>query len=65
MVLMNIFAGQQWRCRHRRGHGGGGEGETNGEGSMKIYTLLYEGQGSPECCSPWGRKESDATEQLN
>ena len=54
MVLMNIFAGQQWRCRHRRGHGGGGEGETNGEGSMKIYILLYEGQGSPECCSPWG-----------
>ena len=22
-------------------------------------------QGSLECCSPWGRKESDATEQLN
>ena len=24
-----------------------------------------EGQGSLACCSPWGRKESDATEQLN
>ena len=24
-----------------------------------------EGQGSLECCSPWGRKESDTTEQLN
>ena len=24
-----------------------------------------EGQGSLECCSPWGHKESDATEQLN
>ena len=24
-----------------------------------------EGQGSPVCCSPWGRKESDTTEQLN
>ena len=23
------------------------------------------GQGSLECCSPWGRKESDMTEQLN
>ena len=23
-----------------------------------------EGQGSLECCSPWGRKESDTTEQL-
>ena len=24
-----------------------------------------EGQGSLECCSPWGRKESDTTELLN
>ena len=24
-----------------------------------------EGQGSLVCCSPWGRKESDTTEQLN
>ena len=24
-----------------------------------------EGQGSPTCCSPWGRKESERTEQLN
>ena len=24
-----------------------------------------EGQGSLECCSPWGGKESDTTEQLN
>ena len=24
-----------------------------------------EGQGSPACCSPWGCKESDTTEQLN
>ena len=24
-----------------------------------------EGQGSLTCCSPWGRKESDMTEQLN
>ena len=23
------------------------------------------GQGSLECCSPWGQKESDTTEQLN
>ena len=23
-----------------------------------------EGQGSLECCSPWGHKESDTTEQL-
>ena len=24
-----------------------------------------DGQGSLLCCSPWGRKESDTTEQLN
>ena len=24
-----------------------------------------EGQGSMACCSPWGHKESDRTEQLN
>ena len=24
-----------------------------------------DGQGSLEYCSPWGHKESDATEQLN
>ena len=24
-----------------------------------------EGQGSLECCSPWGRKELDMTERLN
>ena len=24
-----------------------------------------EGQGSPVCCSPWGHKESDTTEQLD
>ena len=24
-----------------------------------------DGQGNLMCCSPWGRKESDTTEQLN
>ena len=24
-----------------------------------------DGQGTLVCCSPWGRKESDTTEQLN
>ena len=24
-----------------------------------------DGQGSLECCNPWGRKESDMTEWLN
>ena len=26
---------------------------------------IGDGQGSLACCSPWGRKESEATEQLN
>ena len=26
---------------------------------------LGNGEGSLVCCSPWGRKESDMTEQLN
>ena len=28
-------------------------------------TLGGDGQESLACCSPWGRKESDMTEQLN
>ena len=31
-------------------------GQTSGDG---------EGQGSLACCSPWGRKESNTTGQLN
>ena len=44
MVLMNLFAGQQWRCRHGEQtcrHRGEAEGETNGERSMEIYKLPY------------------------
>ena len=26
---------------------------------------VSDGQGSQACCSPWGNKESDTTEQLN
>ena len=26
---------------------------------------VVDGQGALVCCSPWGRKESDMTEQLN
>ena len=29
------------------------------------HALGDEGQGSLECCSPWGRKELDMTYQLN
>ena len=42
MVLMNLFAWQQWRHREwTYGPGaGGGEGGTNGESSRETYTLL-------------------------
>ena len=33
---------------------------------MSLLTLgVGDGQGGLVCCSPWGRKESDTTEQLN
>ena len=47
MVLMNLFAGQEWRFRHREqtyGHGGRGEeGESgmSGQRSMEAYILPY------------------------
>ena len=43
-LLMNLFAGQQWRRRHREqtvDTAGEGEGGTNGETSMETYTLPY------------------------
>ena len=33
--------------------------------SLSKLTGVGEGQGSLECCSPWGHKESDMTEWLN
>ena len=31
----------------------------------KLWELVMDGEGGLECCSPWGRKGSDTTEQLN
>ena len=46
MVLKNLFAGQQWRNRHRAqtyGHGErGGEGEIYGERNMETYITIYK-----------------------
>ena len=33
--------------------------------SLSKFWDIAEGQGSLTCCSPWGCKESDMTEQLN
>ena len=29
---------------------------------FELALGVAEGQGTPACCSPWGRKESDTTE---
>ena len=38
--------------------------QLNGHESEQALGV-GEGQGSQACYSPWGRKESDMTEQLN
>ena len=41
MVQMDIFAGQEQRCRHREGtcgHRGGGAGGMNWESSSDVHT---------------------------
>ena len=44
MVLKNLFAGQQWRNRHREqtyAHGESeGEGEMYGKSNMVTYTTI-------------------------
>ena len=44
-VLINLFAGQQWRNTHREqtyGHGGGeeGQGEMDGKSNMETYNFM-------------------------
>ena len=43
------------------------DGITNSmDMSLSKLRMGYgEGQGDLECCSPWGCKESDTTEQMN
>ena len=54
MILMNLFAGQQWTCRHREqtcGHGlGEGEGGITGESNMETYALPYVKWIVGTCC---------------
>ena len=53
------------------GREGDGRGQDGWMASLTQWTWIWanlgdgEGQGSLECCSPWGRKELDTTEQLN
>ena len=52
MMPMNLFAGQQWRNRHREqtyGHGErGGDGEMCGESNMETCVTIYKIDGQWE-----------------
>ena len=41
------------------------DGITNSMDEFEYTLGVGDGQGGLLCCSPWGRKESDTTEQLN
>ena len=62
--MMNLFAGQQWRCRHREHTRGHSDHQLDGHESEQAPGF-GDGQGSLACCSPWGPKELDMTEQLS
>ena len=60
-------AGKDWRLEEK----GSTEDEMAGwhhwvNAHEFVWTLgVGDGQGGLKCCSPWGHKESDTTEQLN
>ena len=61
--LKNPDAGKDWRQ--------GEKGTIEDEMALTWWTWVWssfrncDGQGSLVCCSPWSRKESDITEQVN
>ena len=60
-------AGQDWRQEEKgmtEDEMGGWHHQLNGHEFEQAPVDVF-GQGSLECCSPWGRKESDMIEQLN
>ena len=60
-------AGKDWR-QEKKGMTEdemvGWDHQLNGHEFEQVLEVA-DGQGSLACCSPWGRKESDTTEQLN
>ena len=64
MILMNLFAGQQWRNRHREqtyGHGErGGEGEMYGESNMETYITICKIDSQQELAVSCSMKEKMA-----
>ena len=59
-------AGKDWRQEQRAAEDDmvGWNHRLNGH-EFEQTPRVGDGQGSLVCCSPWGRKESDTTEQLN
>ena len=63
-----LNAGKDWRQEEKKMTGWDGwmASPTQCTWARANSSLLVgEGQGSLVCCSPWGHKESDMTEQLN
>ena len=58
-LMLGGIGGRRRRGRHRMRWL---DGITN---SMHMSLGVGDGQGGLACCSPWGCKESDTTEQLN
>ena len=67
LIWKDLDAGKDWRWEEK----GTTEDEMAGwhhrlDGHEVEWTLgVGDGQGGLACCSPWGHKESDTTEQLN
>ena len=67
LIWKDPDAGKDWRWR-RRGHQRmrwlDGITDSMDMSLSKLWGIGH-GQGGLACCSPWGHKESDTTEQLN
>ena len=61
-LMLGKIEGQ--RRRRRRRWDGWNVSPTQWR-SVWVNSRVGDGQGGLACCSPWGRKESDTTEQLN
>ena len=68
MALMNLFAGQQWRCRQRtdlrtQGRGEERKSRMSGERSMETYTAAAAKsiQSCPTLCDPIDGSPSGST----
>ena len=61
LIRKNPDAGKDWRQEAK----GMTEDEMVGWHEFEQALGVADGQGSLVCCSPWGHKELDTTEQLN